>query len=113
MKRKLCTNCKKKESCTRLCKGAKRYVNQDYVSRENLTESDVRSKIPNFSIENLEYDFSQMQAEKGAKTMTNREVMVSILLRCGFPAKNINKVLKLRAQSFRNLVRNVKRKMYK
>jgi DNA-binding NarL/FixJ family response regulator len=79
----------------------------------SLRESDIKKNNSCFSIENFENDFSIMETEKGNKAMTNREVMVSILLRCGFPAKNINKVLKLRAQSFHNLIRNVRKKMYK
>lgn len=111
MKRDPCTNCKKRESCTRLCKGAERYVDQDHVPRETLREADIKAK-KYFSVENFEHDFSSLQSVPGKKGMTNRELMVSVLLRCGFPPKNINKVLKLRTQAFNNLIRSAKEKMY-
>lgn len=96
-----------------LCPRAEKYVNQDYVQSHDLRESDIKKGNPVFKLENLEHDFTILANGKSPLKMTDREMVVSILLKCGFPQQKIRNVLKMRGNTFNNILYLMRKKIKK
>jgi len=114
MAKQLCLKCEKRETCKFLCKKAEKYVNQDYVPQSDIRESDLKKKAPGFRIEDSEHDFRKLSGKgKTPLKMTDREMVVSILLKLGFPQQKIRNVLKMRDSTFNNILYLMRRKIKK
>lgn len=89
-------------------------MNQDYISQTDARESDMKKRSRSFNIEAAENDFRVLdRGDEMPIKMTDREILVGTLLQCGFDRDKIRKILKMRSNTFRNLMYSLRKKMMK
>ena len=98
-----CLECKDRAKCKTLCKKAERYVGQDNVK---LSEKLIGKPI--------EYsdDWPEGRPEQDPKKFTDREMVVGALMVNKIPHRLIRKALKLKSNTYWNLVHKLKKKMF-
>ena len=100
-----CATCFKRSSCTRLCKAAEQYVNQDVVGAvEGITVSNPRD-----SADLKIWSDTDISAADSPK-IGNRDVMIAVLISAGIPRSYIRKYLKLSDLGLRKVIERLRKK---
>jgi len=93
----LCSQCVKRSTCTKLCKEALRYVNQDYMCQKHL---------PIGSPEPRRFEISE------SIYLTSREKEIITLLGRGLSRAETSQILVISRDSLRRHICNIRKKLH-
>jgi hypothetical protein len=98
-----CSDCLKRDVCTRLCESAKRYANQDYVY--------LREKLVSFPLPPNQIQERKLASKQ--ESVDSRDVVVAILVSAGVPRRIIRRGLKTNQAKLNKIINKLKKRSQK